>query len=392
MRGCARGTRRELLVALLLAQLLGSSRLAWSSALPRVVLHVGPHKTASSYVQSAVCKHEDHLRQNGWVLPLCAKCGQEQCGQKSFAPLAWQLADGARRWGCATDAVSCFRESLQEAREAGRHVFVSAEGLSYLEQDRIQHLAELLQGFDVSIVIFVRDALPRLMSMYAQTQKGSSRNQTESLASYFLMRAATQQGTHSTAMLNGGYGALLARWAAAFGESALHLVSYEGVKAASLDPFLVILDKVMRLPVISNHTGAAWINTQPPSRVVAATSFLVQFIQARSDLPSVMEFHCAKRFAEQQLLSLLPITCRPFADWTAAFNERERAAAASVAPGAHRHYFEHQPEESALPEVCEVAYPQLYSQWRELMPKIRRIMAHTMVGCRKPLVRKPARM
>ncbi len=53
-----------------------------------------------------------------------------------FAPLAWQLADGSRRWGCATDAVSCFRESLQEARAAGRHVFVSAEALSYLEQNR----------------------------------------------------------------------------------------------------------------------------------------------------------------------------------------------------------------------------------------------------------------
>ncbi len=120
-------------------------------------------------------------------------------------------------------------------------------------------------------------------------------------------------------------------------EDALHLVSYEGVKAAGLDPFLVLLDRVMGLPpVTSNQTSAAWVNSQPPSRVVAATSFLVQFIQARSDLPSLIEFRCAQRFAERQLLSLLPISCRPFADWTAAFNERERAAAASVAPKAHR--------------------------------------------------------
>lgn len=192
MRGCARGTRRELLVALLLAQLLGSSRLAWSSALPRVVLHVGPHKTASSYVQarlcgrravrlghvlhatattachctpagrvtradeapwpyvqgltdptpshamhpvcehraitvvssvpflpgvqSAVCKHEDHLRQNGWVLPLCAKCGQEQCGQKvrhsSFASTSYHRAAETRHADCGKAHVFGTRVTL----------------------------------------------------------------------------------------------------------------------------------------------------------------------------------------------------------------------------------------------------------------------------------------
>ncbi len=119
-------------------------------------------------------------------------------------------------------------------------------------------------------------------------------------------------------------------------ERALHLVSYEGVKAAGLDPFLVLLDRVMGLPPVSNHTSVARVNTQPHNRVVAATSFLVRFVRIRSDEPTWLDFRCAQRFAEEQLLPLLPMTCSPFANWTAALNARERAAAATVAPGAHR--------------------------------------------------------
>ncbi len=119
-------------------------------------------------------------------------------------------------------------------------------------------------------------------------------------------------------------------------ERALHLVSYEGVKAAGLDPFLVLLDRVLGLPPVNGYKAAVGVNAQPPSRVVAATSFLVRFVRTRSDEPTWLDFPCAQRIAEEQLLPLLPMTCSPFANWTAALNARERAAAATVAPGAHR--------------------------------------------------------
>ncbi len=57
-----------------------------------------------------------------------------------FASLARQLHNDTRRWACATDAVSCFRGALQEARAAGRNVFVSAEDLILLRDDRCVHV------------------------------------------------------------------------------------------------------------------------------------------------------------------------------------------------------------------------------------------------------------
>ncbi len=33
-------------------------------------------------VQFSVCQHVDHLQRHGWVLPLCAQCGQRRCSPK----------------------------------------------------------------------------------------------------------------------------------------------------------------------------------------------------------------------------------------------------------------------------------------------------------------------
>ncbi len=119
-------------------------------------------------------------------------------------------------------------------------------------------------------------------------------------------------------------------------ESALHLVSYEGVVAAGLDPFVVLLDRVMGLPPVDGYEREARVHEKSASRVVAATTFLIRFIRTRSDQPTWFRFRCVRPFAEEQLLPLLPMTCSLFANWTAALNARERAAVAAVAPGAHR--------------------------------------------------------
>ncbi len=39
--------------------------------------------------------------------------------------------------------MSCFKGALQEARAAGRHVFMSAEDLSYLEADRYVAMGDM---------------------------------------------------------------------------------------------------------------------------------------------------------------------------------------------------------------------------------------------------------
>lgn len=378
---------RELSPPLLLWLLLAiGHRLAVGAALPRAVVHVGPHKTATLFIQTSVCRHAAHLQQHGWVLPLCAQCGQQQCSPKVFAHLAWQFHNDTLRWSCPVDAISCFREGLRGAREAGRHVLLTAEDLSTLAGERMQLFAQSLQGFNVSIVIYVRRALPMLLSRYYQLQEGFSKFQPESLGRYFL-RTAVQQGGNGKDFFDGGFKGLITRWANAFGESALHLVSYEGVAAAGLDPFLVMLERVLRLPPVPND--GTRLNVRPPGRVVAATTFLIHYVHLRSDEPTWLAFPCARPIAEARLMPLLPLSCKPFTGWAAALNKRERAAAATTAPGAHRHCFDLEPEVSPLPEACEVEYPELFKRWGELGPKIREVAAAAVEACPAAAVMKP---
>ncbi len=120
-------------------------------------------------------------------------------------------------------------------------------------------------------------------------------------------------------------------------EDALHLVSYEGVVAAGLDPFRVLWEQVMGLPPVDSNTAFPLAsNPRVPSRVVAATTFLIHFVRMRSDQPTSLDFKCATPFAQQQLLPVLPINCKPFAGWVMGLNAREREAAAGTAKGAHR--------------------------------------------------------
>lgn len=372
---------------LLLLLLFAAPCLAFSAPLPRAVIHVGPHKTATSYIQVSVCRHVSHLEQHGWVLPLCAQCGQQQCSPKAFANLAVQFANDTARWDCAVDAISCFRGALQQARTSGRHVFMSAEALRQLEGERLQLFAESLHGFNVSVAIYVRRALPMLLSRYHEVQAGFSNRQPESLAHYFL-RIAQQQAVRREEFFHTGYRGLISRWAAAFGERALHLVSYEGVKAAGLDPFLVLIERVLGLPPVPNGSTPT-VNSQPPSRVVAATAFLKHFVLMRSDEQLVVDFRCVRPWAESLLLPVLPTVCRPFAGWAAALNVREKVAATSTAPGAHRHCFEHEPEVGLLPEACEVDHPELFSRWGELLPRIKEAAAQAVAACPPRKVDKP---
>lgn len=119
-------------------------------------------------------------------------------------------------------------------------------------------------------------------------------------------------------------------------------MSHEGVMAAGLDPFQVLWERVMGLPPVGINTTSNDMASSPgrnpglPSRVVAATSFLVHFVRMRSDRSSGLDFRCATRFAAQQLQSVLPIKCKPFAGWVAALNAREKEAVAGAAKGAHR--------------------------------------------------------
>jgi len=128
-----------------------------------VVLHIGMHKTASSYIQRRLRKNRVLLKANGLLMP---KRRQEDC-------LLFQAANQAQwqpwsRW-------------LQRAESRGCDILISHEAFSWslrkpalnCNQARGLWLAERLRqrGWGLKLICFVRDQESYLNSRYTQLVK-----------------------------------------------------------------------------------------------------------------------------------------------------------------------------------------------------------------------------
>lgn len=138
--------------------------------MPRLVVHVGPPKTATTYIQQALLANESALAAHGVYLP---KAGRSAMSGKAVAHhhLAWELTGSPRYepgsgWGALA----------QELRGVDAEtVLISSELLAPsifthgIEAALDHRLLSL--GRDVSIVYVVRDQLSLINSTYAQQVK-----------------------------------------------------------------------------------------------------------------------------------------------------------------------------------------------------------------------------
>ena len=128
-----------------------------------VVLHVGMHKTASTYIQKRLRKNRGLLRRHGLLMP--ARRRQDRVLLDALANGRWKPW---RRW-------------LNRAETRGCHLLVSHEALSWSlsrtvnlkSQPRGLWLAEKLQahGWQLKVVGFIRDQESYLNSRYTQLVK-----------------------------------------------------------------------------------------------------------------------------------------------------------------------------------------------------------------------------
>jgi len=145
---------------------------AWSEVIvARLVVHVGPPKTASTYFQQALFANADVLAANGVYLPVT--------GRSEFSPnsvchhhLAWELVSGPR-FRPAIGGWDGLRAEL--ATVDAQTVLISSEVLSWviLNEGKGELLNQKLLslGREVTVVYVVRDQLSLLSSQYAQRVK-----------------------------------------------------------------------------------------------------------------------------------------------------------------------------------------------------------------------------
>jgi hypothetical protein len=193
--------------------------------MPQFIIHVGPHKTGSTYLQEALAASR----------PLLA-------GHGIHYPTLW----GDRAHHGLYDALRIMPNPTLAAEfaglRAGPHptVLLSGEGLSAAPPSVYAHLRRLVgPASPVQIVYYIRSWAELLPSQWKQIVKGGG---TPSWPE-FLYRRLANPGSHPAVNF-----ALKLRQLAAFGKDALRIVAYDQVKAAQQDLFSHFAATFLGLP------------------------------------------------------------------------------------------------------------------------------------------------
>jgi hypothetical protein len=176
-----------------------SSALAPQNATkPTFVLHVGLHKTGTSFLQEALCGKQQYDKAKGilnrdnfmylgtgYKKPCLSHLGEYRSnGQRSFFGEKWSLetliqshgAHGNNSTGTSGSdkVVGSFKYTVAQARKRGRHAMVVFEELSGVNSRQIQALANLLTPYwNVQILVAYRPLYSWLVSYQNQLNKQS---------------------------------------------------------------------------------------------------------------------------------------------------------------------------------------------------------------------------
>jgi hypothetical protein len=171
-----------------------------------LIVHVGPHKTGTTYLQRRLVADRDLLlRRLGVVYP---RTGQDVLfGHHSLAPLFRKAAEGSPELG-----------RLKAELNAGGVGLLSSEGFSKLKRRHLTGVREYFHEFDVRAVAYLRVRSELLLSYWSESVKhGNGQGFPEFLAE--VLAAPDASPLVNQAML-------LDRLAAVLGKSNLQVLIY----------------------------------------------------------------------------------------------------------------------------------------------------------------------
>ena len=190
------------------------------------IIHVGPHKTGTSYLQECFVAARLKLAERGIHYPAI-------WGRKAH----YGLFDGLAQ----------VPNPNLEADFAGLHaaaharVLISVEGLVALQESTVEYLHRLIgPEHSVSVVFYVRSWADLLPSHWKEIVKGGD---VMTMPEYLYTRLHNPNGS---AFVNFAMG--LRPWVKLFGREAIRLIAYDEVVASRQDLFAHFAEKILDWP------------------------------------------------------------------------------------------------------------------------------------------------
>jgi len=198
-----------------------------------LVLHIGPHKTATTYVQNNLYEVRDQLKARGWVYPEIGT--QMLTGHHDLAHNAPHFVepDG--------EMAAELTELGRTTRAADQNLLFSAEGFCRWTVAKMTALADRLEAETLDLVYVVRDPMDAFYSYWAEEMKqGFSVSLPERLAEHLCNPMASERLNPMVDL-----GRLME-----MNTIRLHAVPFEVLRSRKIDIFEHICDKVLGLPDI----------------------------------------------------------------------------------------------------------------------------------------------
>lgn len=197
----------------------------------RFVLHVGPHKTATTYLQANFAIARLQLSRAGWLYP--KNVGIQPGIPEAHHDLSYRAETYFWPGRENHEQLTALASKLQRS---GKHLLLSAEGFSMWALSQFHRLADILGFAQIEIIYALRDPMALLQSYWAEEVK---QGMTASLPDRVM---AAMLDPMRSRLLNPlrDLNPLIAS-----DRVILHLVPFELLKADGQDMFTHICDRVL---------------------------------------------------------------------------------------------------------------------------------------------------
>jgi hypothetical protein len=194
-------------------------------------VHIGPHKTGSTHIQTFITEHFEQLKAENLHWP---DHSNQPYGIKGYVGFAKYLREG----GTPEPAIcGLIRKFLQESLAQNHNIILSQEEFDGIGVEGAKRLQHELQGFDTKIVFVYREWMSHVISNYFQLNRHFSKVSIP--FSTFLMRSMDRQLpaiVQATNIVNG--------FVSVFGAENVTVIDLAGVVAANVPIEKVVLCEI----------------------------------------------------------------------------------------------------------------------------------------------------
>jgi len=187
----------------------------------KLFIHVGPHKTGTTYIQEILESNSKRLQKHGYTYP---KIFYMAKGQHHIVTHLLQ-----------NNNQEDFLQECQEINESENDIILSSENFIYLNRKQLERLRDLFEKRDIILIFYFRNPLQRFFSYWQEMIKHGE------TISYFNFFTRNSMFPFATKQLNTLV--FLKKLIAVFGKESVRIIDYD--HASSEKKVFELFEKVL---------------------------------------------------------------------------------------------------------------------------------------------------